>query len=72
MAGAHFTSGLPARVRRLRRAAKSQLTVMTNAKVICLDGVDGVEAVVIRNAATGRLFAVNAHAFRVVRRLDRP
>ena len=41
----------------------SQLTVMTNAQVVCVDGVDGVEAVVIRHARTGRLCAVNASAF---------
>jgi len=36
---------------------------MTNAEVVCVDGVDGVEAVVIRHARTGRLCAVNASAF---------
>jgi hypothetical protein len=35
------------RLRRLCRAAKRQLTVMTNAEVVCVDGVDGVEAVVV-------------------------
>jgi hypothetical protein len=56
--------------RRLRRclcgAARvdgSQLTVMTSAEVVCVDGVDGVEAVVLRHARTGRLRAVNASAF---------
>jgi len=50
----------------LRRAANaddSQFAVMTNAEVVCVDGVDGVEAVVIRHARTGRLSAVNASAF---------
>lgn len=51
------------RWRGLCRAAKRQLTVMTNAEVVCVDGVDGVEAVVIRQARTGRLSAVNASAF---------
>jgi len=37
--------------------------VMTHADVVCVDGVDGVEAVVIRHARTGRLSAVNASAF---------
>jgi hypothetical protein len=50
-------------LRRLCRAPKSQLTVMTNAEVVCVDGVGGVEAVVIRHARTGRLCAVNASAF---------
>src|SRR5438132_323458 len=52
--------------RRLRLAANaddSRLTVMTNAEVVCVDGVDGVEAVVIRHTRTGRLYAVNASAF---------
>jgi thioredoxin reductase len=39
------------------------LTVMTRAKVVCVDGVNGVEAVVIRCERTGRLCAVNASAY---------
>ena len=35
----------------------------TSAEVVCVDGVDGVEAVIIRNTRTGRLSAVNASAF---------
>jgi thioredoxin reductase len=53
------------RLRRLCRAAKSKLTVMANAEVVCVDGVGGVEAVVIRQARTGRLSAVNTSAFLV-------
>jgi thioredoxin reductase len=52
--------------RRLRQAAPThgaQVMVMTNVEVVCVDGVDGVEAVVIRHARTGRLSAVNATAF---------
>lgn len=56
--------------RRLRRsllnnagADGGQLMVMTSAEVVCADGVDGVEAVVIRHAPTGRLSAVNASAY---------
>ena len=51
---------------RLCKAANvdgAQVTVITNAEVVCVDGVDGVEAVVIRYARTGRLRAVNASAF---------
>lgn len=48
---------------RAANADDRQLTVMTNAEVVCVDGVDGVEAVVIRHARTGRLSAVNASAF---------
>jgi thioredoxin reductase len=51
------------RLRRLCQAAKSQLTVMTYAEVVCVDGVGGVEAVVVRHARTGRLCAVNTSAF---------
>jgi thioredoxin reductase len=54
------------RFRRACRAAhadNSQLRMMTNAEVVCVDGVDGVEAVVIRYVRTGHLFAVNASAF---------
>jgi hypothetical protein len=40
-----------------------QLRVMTGAEVVCVDGVDGVEAVVVRHAPTGHLSAVNASAF---------
>ena len=40
------------RLRRLCRAAKNQLTVITNAEVVCVDGVHGVEAVVVRYTAT--------------------
>jgi hypothetical protein len=57
-------------VRRLRRillrtadADGRQLRVITGGFVVCVDGVTGVEAVVIRHAATGRLSAVNACAF---------
>ena len=56
--------------RRLRRMLigtagtdSGQISVMTSAEVVCVDGVTGVEAVVIRHAATGRLSAVNASAF---------
>jgi thioredoxin reductase len=52
--------------RRLRTAANAddgRVTVMTNAEIVCVDGVDHVEAVVIRYARTGRLCGVNASAF---------
>ena len=56
--------------RRLRRTLlrnagtdRGQLRVMTSAEVVCVDGVDGVEAVVVRHAPTGHLSAVNASAF---------
>jgi thioredoxin reductase len=46
-----------------RNAGNGQVTLMTNAEVVCVDGVESVEAVIIRYARTGRLFAVNASAF---------
>jgi thioredoxin reductase len=57
-------------VRRLRRslsrarnAGNGQVMLITNADVVCVDGVERVEAVIIRYARTGRLVAVNATAF---------
>ena len=59
-----------AAARRLRRclrasgnAGDGQLTVMTNAEVVCVAGVGSVEAVVMRDLRTGRVRAVNASAF---------
>ena len=49
------------RLRRLCRPPKIQLTVMTNAEVVCV--VEGVEAVVVRYTRTGRLCAANTPAF---------
>ncbi|HTM03825.1 MAG TPA: hypothetical protein VL173_09995 [Vicinamibacterales bacterium] len=54
------------RCRRAGRAtqkADGRLMVMSNAEVVCVDGVEVVEAVVIRNTRSGRLSAVNASAF---------
>ena len=51
------------RLRRFCPAAKSELTVITNAEVVCVDGVDSVEAVVVRYTRTGRLCAVNTSTF---------
>jgi thioredoxin reductase len=63
-------SGDARQAQRLRRylrkttgAASGQLRVMASADVVCVDGVDAVEAVVVRHAPTGRLSAVNASAF---------
>jgi thioredoxin reductase len=52
--------------RRLRTSIdvrEGQLVVRTNVAVVCVDGVEGVEVVVIRDARSGRLSAVNASAF---------
>jgi predicted dinucleotide-utilizing enzyme len=55
--------GLRRRFRTAARAHGSRVTLMTNAEVVCVDGVEAVEAVVIRHVRTGRLRAVNASAF---------
>ncbi len=53
---------------RLRRAVQAagapqgSLSVLTGAEVVCVDGVHGVEAVIIRRIRTGALIAVNASA----------
>ncbi|HEX6973308.1 MAG TPA: hypothetical protein VF147_02840 [Vicinamibacterales bacterium] len=56
--------------RRLRRTlletagtGRGQLGVITGAEVVCADGIDTVEAVVVRRLRTSRLWAVNASAF---------
>jgi predicted dinucleotide-utilizing enzyme len=58
---------LARRLRRciLRSAGRDvgQLGVMTGADVVCADGIDGVEAVVVRRARTGCLCAVNTSGF---------
>lgn len=46
-----------------RNGDDGQVTVITNAEVVCVDGVSGVEAVVIRYTRTGRLRGVNASEF---------
>ena len=55
------------RLRRSLRKAEGknggQLRIITSVEVVCVDGVNGVEAVVVRHALTGQLSAVNASAF---------
>ena len=54
------------RARGIRRAihadvnGQQQIDVVTGAEVACVDGVNKVEAVVIRDLRTGRLTGVNA------------
>lgn len=43
--------------------APGQLSIVINAEVACVDGVDRVEVVVFRYRTSGRLLAVNATAF---------
>ena len=62
-ANARAARGLRRSLRRTAGADGGQLTVVTRADVVCADGIDGVEAVVVRHGRTGRLSAVNASAF---------
>lgn len=51
--------------RRLRRAAPGSggtCAVERHVDIVCVDGVEGVEAVVFRHRRTGRLVAVNTAA----------
>ena len=48
---------------RTENAEDAEVTVMTNAEVVCVDGVNEVEAVVLRDVRTGRLHGVNTSAF---------
>lgn len=54
---------------RLRQALRSahlprtrNITITTGAEVVCVDGVNGVEAVVVRDLRTRRLIGFNAAA----------
>ena len=58
--------------RRLRRALRTAgrrvrrgVSVFTNAEVVCVGGLDRVEAVIVRRIGTGRLVGVNASAIHV-------
>jgi len=55
--------------RRLRRALRAAgtrvrrgVTVITNAEVVCVDGLHRVEAVIVRRMGSGSLIGVNASA----------
>jgi len=65
----HADARLAGRLRRslvaIAGAGGGQLRIVTNAEVVCADGVGGVEAVIVRHTPTGRLSAVNASAFLV-------
>jgi hypothetical protein len=59
-------------IRRLRLALRAAgtrvrrgVTVFTNAEVVCVDGLHGVEAVILRRLGTGRLIGVNASEIHV-------
>lgn len=56
------------RLRRVVGASGSQIAVMTGVQIACVDGIDGVEAVVLRYVKTGRLRGANPSAIRDTRR----
>ena len=51
------------RLGRAATAAEVPVTVLTNAEIVCVDGIGAVEAVVIRYRHSGRVCAVNASEF---------
>lgn len=61
-------SGFARQLRHVMGTAKlppQQLTVLTGSEVACIDGVNSVEAVVVRRLRTRRLIAFNASALLV-------
>lgn len=59
------SAGLAPHLRRSLRTAgvsSRQVTILTGAEVACVDGVNGIEAVVVRHLRTGRLIGFNAFA----------
>lgn len=46
--------------------ARGQLSIVSNADIVCVDGVERVEAVVLRYRKTGRVLAVNASEFEAI------
>lgn len=49
-------------IRHAGRLAPGQLTVLTGAEVVCVDGVKSIEAVVVRRTRTRRLLGINTPA----------
>ena len=67
---ARFAGRLRRSVRAAGEGARRQLTILTGAEVVCVDGIRSVEAVVIRRIRTGRLIGVNASAILVFNSSD--
>lgn len=57
------STGGGAALRRCLGPLARRCAIMTGAEVVCVDGIRGVEVVIIRRLHTGRLIAVNATAF---------
>ena len=49
-------------LRRVRLASRRQVSVASGAEVACVSGVNGIEAVLVRQIRTGRLTGFNASA----------
>jgi len=60
------SASLARHLRQSLRAAgvpsQRQATIVTGAEVACVDGVNGIEAVVVRHLKTGRLIGYNTSA----------
>jgi len=61
-AQAEVTRHLRHSLRQAGAWAPGQVSVVSGAEVACVDGVNGIEAVVLRDIGTGRLTGVNASA----------
>ena len=49
-------------LRRIRTTSRGGVSIVAGAEVVCIDGVRGIEAVVVRHVRTGRLTGFNASA----------
>jgi len=49
-------------LRVVRLSSRRRVTVASGAEVACVDGVNGIEAVLVRHLRTGRLTGLNASA----------
>lgn len=49
-------------LRMIRMSSRRQVSVSSGAEVACVDGVNAIEAVVVRHIRTGRLVGFNASA----------
>ena len=54
-------------IERLRRSIRAsgvtqRITVMTGSELVCVDGIGGIEAIVVRRINSGRLTGINAQA----------
>ena len=59
---ASLTRELRQSLRLVRVSSRRQVSVASGAEVACVDGVNGIEAVLVRHIRTGRLVGVNASA----------